>query len=217
MIVVGIRPWGSHGQNVHSLFAPLVDELRLLYDDGIHVQTHGRPPDKLRHVKCLLLLVACDLPAAKQLGGFSAHNAVQGCHRCSKEFRKPDAEEEEEEEEEKEEEKEEEEDETDEDDDSEEDGDRDAVHAQPVWLWHVKGAAPREVITPPVAPKNARRGTYFGAGVQWNVEDWQRRYAYAQSSSVTRLASDLLCVCARMCTCAAGHDVCTYTRLCLAP
>jgi hypothetical protein len=207
MIVVGIRPWGSHGQNVHSLFVPLVDELLLLYQHGIHVSTYTpkEDPRRTRHVKCLLLLVACDLPAAKQLGGFSAHNAVQGCHRCTNTFRKPPEIEEEEEEEEKEDEdevkdkdedEEEDEDKDEEEDEEEEDeqeqeeeegeeeeeqessgSDDGEVDVQPVRSLF-KGAAPRVVAAPASARQGASisRGTYFGDQHGWNVDTWKNRY-----------------------------------------
>jgi hypothetical protein len=186
MIVVGIRPHASHGQNVHSLFAPLVDELRLLYTEGIHVQTHDSPLDKPRHIKCLLLLVACDLPAAKQIGGFSAHSAVQGCHRCTKLMNHSELDEKKEEKQPAPQQQQEEEDE---DQDSDEEEDEEIEPGAPVRASFMKAAAPRELhaaaaeVAPVAARKKARTGLFFGDGKQWHVDKWRERYVYGQQMS----------------------------------
>ena len=52
--------------------------------DGVPMSVHGQ--DGLQEIKCALLCVASDLPAARKVCGFLGHSARLGCSRCKKEF-----------------------------------------------------------------------------------------------------------------------------------
>lgn len=81
-LVVGIIP-GLHKPKLHmsSYLEPLVDELLKLWR-GIQIETcHG-----MQQVKAILICVACDIPAARKLGGFLGHASEKGCSRCLKSF-----------------------------------------------------------------------------------------------------------------------------------
>ena len=46
-----------------------------IYDEGI-----------TRNIRCLLLCVACDIPAGRKVCGFLGHMANLGCSKCYKKF-----------------------------------------------------------------------------------------------------------------------------------
>jgi hypothetical protein len=59
-------------KETNSFLQPLVSEL-LEFLDGVPMSVHGR--DGLQEVKCALLCVASDLPAARKICGFLGHSA----------------------------------------------------------------------------------------------------------------------------------------------
>ena len=67
---------------MQKLLRPMLDELKELWLTGLEVTTknHETP---LR-IKAALLLVSCDLPAARKVMGFTG--VRQGCSRCTKSF-----------------------------------------------------------------------------------------------------------------------------------
>ena len=81
MILVGIIPGPTEPSlHLNSYLDPLVDELNFLFDVGIEVS--GSSHNNVI-VKAALLLVACDIPAARKVCGFLGH---AGCSKCLKEF-----------------------------------------------------------------------------------------------------------------------------------
>ena len=72
--------------NINSFLKPLVDELLVLWDEGVMLQHCG----SLLVPECFkaeLLCVACDMPASRKICGFTAHNSKHGCPKCNKEFK----------------------------------------------------------------------------------------------------------------------------------
>ncbi len=53
--------------------SPLVDKLAILWNI----------PETF---KACLLCVACDIPASRKVCGFTGHNSVHGCNKCTKTF-----------------------------------------------------------------------------------------------------------------------------------
>ena len=65
---------------INSYLEPLIDELELLWD-GVVVTMDKRKRFGLP--SC----IACDVPAARKVGGFIGHKGKRGCSRCLKEFK----------------------------------------------------------------------------------------------------------------------------------
>ena len=87
VIFVGIIPGPREPSgNINAYLSPLVDELELLWNDGILLKHSGSRlfPERFR---AALLCVACDIPAARKTCGFTSHNSKNGCHRCTKQFK----------------------------------------------------------------------------------------------------------------------------------
>ena len=61
---------------------PLIEEL-LLFWKGVIALPSGIGE---RSLKCALLCVSCDLPAARKTCGFLSHSATLGCSKCLKKF-----------------------------------------------------------------------------------------------------------------------------------
>ena len=83
IILVGIIPGPSDPEHdINSFLDPLVNEL-LDFWTGVKlcVKTVA---EKL--VRCSLLCVSCDLPAARKACGFLSYTARLGCSQCLKEF-----------------------------------------------------------------------------------------------------------------------------------
>ena len=72
---------GEPKHDLNSLLKPAVDELLKLWDGHTFSQHF-----KSFFVRVALLCIACDVPAARKVAGFMAHNAKRGCSRCLKEF-----------------------------------------------------------------------------------------------------------------------------------
>ncbi|KAL9978767.1 hypothetical protein ACROYT_G016322 [Oculina patagonica] len=85
IIVVGIIPGPSEPSSLNPYLVPLVLELKELWEDGIEVCHSGSPRIPERFFAAVLL-VACDVPAARKLCGFLGHGARRGCSKCKKEF-----------------------------------------------------------------------------------------------------------------------------------
>ena len=85
IIVVGILPGPGEPSSLNPFLVPVVAELNELWSDGIEVchSSSARVPEKFF---AALLLVACDVPAARKLCGFLGHGAKRGCSKCKKEF-----------------------------------------------------------------------------------------------------------------------------------
>jgi hypothetical protein len=83
MYLVGIIP-GPHEPSLHQinyLLEPLVSDLLKFWTTGFfysHTPSHPQG----RWVRCALVPLVCDLPAARQMSGFAHHRATQFCSFC---------------------------------------------------------------------------------------------------------------------------------------
>ena len=66
---------------INHVLTPLVDDLLRLYNDGIIVRTPNHPDGRL--VRVALGPLVSDLPAARQMAGFSSHSSRIFCPHCS--------------------------------------------------------------------------------------------------------------------------------------
>ena len=85
IIVVGILPGPGEPSSLNPFLIPVVAELKELWKNGIEV-CHSGSPKVPQKFFAALLLVACDVPAARKLCGFLGHGAKRGCSKCKKEF-----------------------------------------------------------------------------------------------------------------------------------
>lgn len=86
IFLVGVIPGPNEPKlNINSYLSPLVDELLILWEDGVKLRYSGSPlfPECF---KVALLCVACDMPASRKVCGFTGHNSRRGCNKCTKEF-----------------------------------------------------------------------------------------------------------------------------------
>ena len=87
IFLVGIIPGPNEPRlNINSYLSPLVDELLILWEDGVKLR-HSRSPLFPECVNVALLYVACDIPASRKVCGFTGHNSSRGCNKCTKEFK----------------------------------------------------------------------------------------------------------------------------------
>ena len=63
---------------INQYLRPFVDELNKLFT-GIPMQVHKIG---IKTVRCILLGVACDMPAGHKASGFLSHLAHLGCTKC---------------------------------------------------------------------------------------------------------------------------------------
>lgn len=83
MFLVSIIPGLNHPSlvQINHLLKPLVDDLIQFWDSGVYYsRTHNF--QKGRHVRCTLVPVICDLPAARQMMAFAAHSSNHFCCYC---------------------------------------------------------------------------------------------------------------------------------------
>lgn len=85
IIVVGIIPGPGEPSSLNPFLVPVVTELNELWEHGIEV-FHSGSYGMSQKFFAALLLVACDVPAARKLCGFLGHGAVRGCSKCKKKF-----------------------------------------------------------------------------------------------------------------------------------
>jgi hypothetical protein len=70
MILVGLIPGPNEPSlKVNSYLEPLVDELNVLWEEGIMIKSPDYPTQQLL-MKAALLCVACDIPAARNVCAF---------------------------------------------------------------------------------------------------------------------------------------------------
>ena len=82
--LVGIIPGPDEPKHdVNNFLRPLIDDLLVLWDKGIQVNS----ANGALTIKCALGCVACDIPAARKIAGFTGHSSHLGCSKCKKEFR----------------------------------------------------------------------------------------------------------------------------------
>ncbi|KAL5505861.1 hypothetical protein EMCRGX_G007398 [Ephydatia muelleri] len=86
MILFGLIPGPNEPPlNINSYLEPLVEELKVLWSEGMVINMPDNPGQQV-HLKAGLLCVACDIPAARKVCGFLGHMAKLGCSKCTKEF-----------------------------------------------------------------------------------------------------------------------------------
>ena len=85
IIVVGIIPGPGEPSSLNPFLVLVVTELNELWEHGIEV-FHSGSYGMSQKFFAALLLVACDVPAARKLCGFLGHGAVRGCSKCKKKF-----------------------------------------------------------------------------------------------------------------------------------
>ncbi|OAD76880.1 hypothetical protein PHYBLDRAFT_102179, partial [Phycomyces blakesleeanus NRRL 1555(-)] len=85
VILVGLMPGPKEAStsDINNYLKPLVDELMELYK-GIKIKTHQCPNGT--SIRAALLMVACDIPAARKLCGFTSHTSTNACHKCKHQF-----------------------------------------------------------------------------------------------------------------------------------
>ena len=72
-------------RNINTYLSPLVDELLILWNDGIMVR-HSSSQIIPERFRAALLCVACDIPASRKVCGFTGHQSRMGCNKCTKAF-----------------------------------------------------------------------------------------------------------------------------------
>lgn len=83
ILVIGIIPGPSEpSMNINSYLEPVVKDLKNLWE-GVLLDINGKQTKIRAAVACL----ACDVPAARKVGGFIGFKAKYGCTKCLKEFR----------------------------------------------------------------------------------------------------------------------------------
>ena len=86
LILIGIIPGPSEpSHDINPYLDPLVSEL-LDFWSGVKLRICSSSGVVEEIVKCALLCVCCDLPAARKSCGFLSYTARLGCSRCLKEF-----------------------------------------------------------------------------------------------------------------------------------
>ncbi|CAG8707168.1 15007_t:CDS:2 [Rhizophagus irregularis] len=83
--VIGIIP-GPHEPDVneiHQYIEPLVDELLQLWAGQV-IKSPNYPIGRI--YRAALIMIVCDTPAARKIGGFSSHSSKRGCYRCDHSF-----------------------------------------------------------------------------------------------------------------------------------
>lgn len=83
MYLVGIIP-GPHEPSINQinhLLRPLVNDLKDFWEHGVrYKKTAGFPSG--RSVRCALVPLVCDLPAARQMAGYASHSSTNFCSFC---------------------------------------------------------------------------------------------------------------------------------------
>ncbi|OAD75513.1 hypothetical protein PHYBLDRAFT_64429 [Phycomyces blakesleeanus NRRL 1555(-)] len=67
-------------EEINHYLKPLVDEMIQLYL-GIQIPTYQQTDGAA--VRAALLMVACDIPTARKTSGFTAHNSICACYKCT--------------------------------------------------------------------------------------------------------------------------------------
>ena len=84
VILLGVIPGPTEPpRDINQYLEPFVTELQQFLT-GIPMTIHGENEPKM--VRCLLLGVACDMPAGRKACGFLSHSALLGCNKCYKTF-----------------------------------------------------------------------------------------------------------------------------------
>ena len=81
-VLVGVLPgpWAEPKKTMNSYLAPLVRELKQLWNGVVMKSASGGSI----FVRAALICTACDIPASRKVSGFVSCNAYLGCSRCLK-------------------------------------------------------------------------------------------------------------------------------------
>lgn len=81
---VGVVPGPSSPseEQINPILSPLVDDLLVLWNEGIFLSRTPLHPQGVR-VRCAMVPVVCDLPAAHQIAGASLHTSGKPCLQCN--------------------------------------------------------------------------------------------------------------------------------------
>ncbi|KAL1925866.1 hypothetical protein VTP01DRAFT_7277 [Rhizomucor pusillus] len=84
VILVGIMPGPKEPsrQQINHYLRPLVDELEKLYT-GVTTTVNGRSNTRIR---VALLMVACDISAARKISAFTGIGSICACYKCKRQF-----------------------------------------------------------------------------------------------------------------------------------
>ena len=83
ILLLGVIPGPTERElTINTFLKPLTEELLKLWN-GVVMETHD---NRLVLVRAALLCVACDVPAARKVCGFSGHRELRGCSKCLKPF-----------------------------------------------------------------------------------------------------------------------------------
>lgn len=83
VFLVGIIPGPSSPSThqINELLKPLVHDLQIFWDPGVFFyRTFSYPKGRL--VRCAVVPLVCDLPAARQMAGFASHSSTNFCSFC---------------------------------------------------------------------------------------------------------------------------------------
>lgn len=91
MYLVGIIPGPSEASvdQINHLLKPLVDDLIRFWDPGMYYSHTPNHPAG-RRIRCAVVPLICDLPAARQMSGFASFGATQFCSMCMQTLRQMD-------------------------------------------------------------------------------------------------------------------------------
>ncbi|KAG2216457.1 hypothetical protein INT45_014176, partial [Circinella minor] len=85
VILIGVMPGPREAStsDINHYLRPIVDELLEWYN-GKRIVTAEHPDGVC--VRLALLNVACDIPPARKVSGFTSHASRCGCHKCHRQF-----------------------------------------------------------------------------------------------------------------------------------
>ncbi|OAD74081.1 hypothetical protein PHYBLDRAFT_111853, partial [Phycomyces blakesleeanus NRRL 1555(-)] len=85
VILVGLMPGPKEPKTdeINNYLEPMVDELIQLYC-GVRIPTFESPAGEV--ICAALMMVACNIPAARKTSGFTAHNNTCACFKCNRHF-----------------------------------------------------------------------------------------------------------------------------------
>ncbi|OAD70050.1 hypothetical protein PHYBLDRAFT_102474, partial [Phycomyces blakesleeanus NRRL 1555(-)] len=84
-LLVGLMPGPKEpkSEEINHYLRPMVDDLMRLFE-GLAIPTFECPSGV--RVRAALMVVACDMPAARNTSGFTSHNSTCACYKCNRHF-----------------------------------------------------------------------------------------------------------------------------------
>ena len=87
VFLIGIIPGPSEPRfNINAFLSLLVDEFLILWKDSVRLKHSGSLIFPAGLFRAALLCVTCDIPASRNVCGFTQHKSKHGCNKCTKEF-----------------------------------------------------------------------------------------------------------------------------------